>query len=84
MAKRIEGPYDFSDYSFQTYADGATWELVKDEDFSITSKSLTAAARKWATQEGLKVEIKRIDATPHTPEIVALRFTRVNKLKLTS
>jgi hypothetical protein len=81
MAKRIEGPYDFSNYSFQTYADGATWELTKGEDFNITAKSLAAAARRWARDEGLNVEVKQIDSTPRTPEIVAVRFRRVSKLQ---
>jgi hypothetical protein len=80
MAKRIEGPYDFSKHSFNTYADGATWELAKGEDFHITAKSLASAARQWAREEGLDVEVKVIEATQRNPDVVAVRFTRRAKL----
>lgn len=84
MAKRIEGPYDFSSYSFSTYSDGATWELTEGEDFGVRPKSLLDAARKWAKAEGLEIETKLIDATSSRPAIVALRFRKANMLKRAS
>jgi hypothetical protein len=78
MARRIEGPYDFSRHSFNTYADGATWELTEGEDFTIKPYTLTAAARQWGREEGIGVETKIVD---QVPAIVAIRFTRVGKLR---
>jgi hypothetical protein len=78
MAKRIEGPYDFSRYNFATYADGATWELTEGEDFAVKPDSVVNAARRWAEHEGLEVEAKKIEATPKVAARVALRFHRIN------
>lgn len=80
MAQRIEGPYDFTKYSFTQYNDGATWELEAGVDYTVTSGALIANARKWAASEGLEVDVRRLDAVPATrtsagqPERVALRF----------
>lgn len=74
MAKRIEGPYDFSRYSFSTYNDGATWELTEGEDFTVKPDSIVANARKFAQDEGLEVQTRIIDATPRSPARVAIRF----------
>lgn len=74
MAKRIEGAYDFSGYTFTTYADGATWELTAGEDFTVQPGTIVGRARKWAHDEGLDVETKVIDETPKTPARVAMRF----------
>ena len=81
MAKRIEGPYDFSRYGFTTYADGATWELAAGEDFTVQPGSLVAAARRWAAAEGLEVETKIKDETPKTPAVVAVRFRKPARLR---
>jgi hypothetical protein len=81
MAKRIEGPYDFSKKNFTTYADGAVWELFQGEDFHITPKSFAGAAREWAKREGLEVECKILDETPHSRAMVALRFRRPSAQK---
>lgn len=81
MAKRIEGPYDFSKHSFNVYADGATWELVAGEDFHIKPTSLASAARQWAREEGLGVETKILDVRPKSPAVVAVRFTKVSRLQ---
>jgi hypothetical protein len=77
VAKRIEGPYDFSKHSFQKYADGATWELTEGEDFSIQPSSIAAAARAWARQEDLSVEVRVMEGEP---AVVAVRFTRPPRL----
>ena len=79
MAKRIEGPYDFSHYSFSTYSDGATWELTQGEDFGVQPKSLADAARRWARDEGLEVDLKYMEPTSGRPGIVALRFRKVKR-----
>lgn len=76
MARRIEGPYDFSRYNFSRYADGATWELDEGDDFTVKPQSLTSAAREFARREGLNVEYKIIEATPQQPTRVAVRFTK--------
>ena len=78
MAKRIEGPYDFSEHSFNTYADGATWELTHGEDFDVKPSVIALRAKRWARGEGLGVQTKIIDG--ETP-VVALRFTRVGTLR---
>jgi len=80
MAKRIEGPYDFSRYGFTTYADGATWELAAGEDFTVQPGSLVAAARRWAAAEGLDVETKIKEETPKAPAVVAIRFRKPQRL----
>ena len=77
MAKRIEGPYDFSRHGFNEYADGATWELTEGEDFHIKPASLSNAARAWAREEGLGVEVKVIESDP---VVVAVRFTKTQRL----
>jgi hypothetical protein len=74
MAQRIEGPYDFSKYGFMKYADGATWVLVKGEDYAVSSSTVRANARKWASEEGLDLDYKVIEETAEQPEQVALRF----------
>lgn len=84
MAKRIEGPYDFSRKNFATYADGAVWELVHGEDFFINPKSMRSAAKEWANAEGLELESKIIEETPHAPAKVALRFRRKSAIKRTA
>lgn len=76
MAQRIEGPYDFSRYGFMKYADGATWVLTKGEDYDKRGETVLANARKWAKEEGLDLDYKLIEAGPHQPEQVALRFRR--------
>lgn len=76
MAQRIEGPYDFSKYGFTKYADGATWVLTKEEDYSVSGEAVLANARKWARAEGLEVDYKLLDAQARDPERVALRFRR--------
>jgi hypothetical protein len=81
MAKRIEGPYDFSKHNFGTYSDGATWELVEGEDFHIKPQSLLNAARKWAREEGLEVEAKTFEGSPSFPARVAVRFKKSSGLK---
>lgn len=78
MAKRIEGPYDFSPYNFSTYADGATWELTHGEDFNVTPSTLTGVARKWALAEGLDIEYKYINGNQAEPPRVALRFRKAS------
>jgi hypothetical protein len=78
MARRIEGPYDFSNHSFNTYADGATWELTEGEDFDVKPSLLARRARQWARNEGVGAETKVIDGQPG---VVAIRFTRVGKLR---
>ena len=75
MARKIEGPFDFSDNNFAQYADGATWILVKGEDYQVTSKTLVTNARRWARSQGLAPEHKYLDANP---ESVALRFSPSN------
>jgi hypothetical protein len=76
MARRIEGPYDFSQYGFITYADGATWLLTKNEDYQVSGKTVLANARKWARQEGLEIDYKIVESESHKPEQIALRFRR--------
>lgn len=76
MARRIEGPYDFSKYGFITYADGATWLLTKKEDYHVAGETVLANARKWARQEGLEIDYKLIEAESRQPEQIALRFRR--------
>jgi hypothetical protein len=78
MAKRIEGPYDFSEHSFNSYADGATWELTQGEDFDVKPSVLALRARRWARNEGIGAETKVIDGEP---PVVAVRFTRVGQLR---
>jgi hypothetical protein len=78
MARRIEGPYDFSRYNFATYADGATWELDEGSDFTVTIGTIVSNARRWAATEGLEVDTKVIESTKKgTPNRVALRFREV-------
>jgi len=77
MAKRIEGPYDFSDHQFMKYADGATWELSEGEDFIEKPTVIRSRARRWARSEGLNIEDRIIPATPKAPAVVALRFNKV-------
>ena len=77
MAKRIEGPYDFSDHQFMTYADGATWELTEGEDFAEKPSVIRSRARRWARAEGLNIEDRIIPATPKARAVLALRFTKV-------
>lgn len=76
MAKRIEGPYDFSRYGFSTYADGATWELTAGEDFVVTPGTMVQNARKWASSEGLEADVKLVDEKPGSPAVVAVRFRK--------
>ncbi len=76
MARRIEGPYDFSRYGFTKFNDGATWLLSKGEDYSVSGETLLANARRWARDEGLEVDYKLIEAGPREPEQVAVRFRR--------
>jgi len=77
MAQRIEGPYDFSKYDFSKYADGATWVLTQNEDYTVNGASILANARKWARDEGLELDYKLMKAAARDPEKVALRFRRV-------
>lgn len=77
MAKRIEGPYDFSRYNFATYADGATWELEEGADFEVTPGTIISNARRWAASEGLDVDVKLLEASPKDPTRVALRFRKM-------
>jgi hypothetical protein len=74
MAKRIEGPYDFSPHDFRKYADGAAWELTEGEDFDEKPSVIRRRARTWAKGEGLTVEDKIVPATPKAPAVLALRF----------
>lgn len=76
MARRIEGPYDFSRYNFTTYADGATWELTSGEDFVVSPGTVIANARRWADREGLEVDTKMIDPIQGEPSRVAVRFRK--------
>lgn len=76
MAKRIEGPYDFSRYNFGVFADGATWELTSGEDFAVSPATIISNARKWAANEGLDVDAKLIEGQSGTPAAVALRFRK--------
>lgn len=78
MAQRIEGPYDFSRYGFMKYADGATWVLVKGEDYDVAGSTVLANARAWAKEEGLELDYKLIEQAPRQAESVALRFRRGN------
>lgn len=83
MAQRIEGPYDFSKYGFMKYADGATWVLVKGDDYDVSGQTVLANARKWAREEGLELDDKLVEAAPRQPEQVALRFRRGNVRPIT-
>lgn len=79
MARKIDGPFDFSPYNFAAYADGSAWILVKGEDYTITSHTLVTNARRWAKSQGLFPEHKYLT----DPEGVALRFTAVDRSNVT-
>jgi hypothetical protein len=76
MAQRIEGPFDFSKYGFIKYADGATWILTKGEDYDVESETVLGNARKWARDEDLIIDYKKIEGSKRDPETIALRFRR--------
>lgn len=82
MAKRIEGPYDFSRYGFTKFADGATWELTHGEDFDVTAQTVANNARQWAAAEGLDVDMKIVEGSPGSEAMVALRFRKRQPLRV--
>jgi hypothetical protein len=84
MAQRIEGPYDFSRYGFMKYADGATWVLIKGEDYDVSGNTVLSNARAWAKEEGLEIDYKLLEAAPRQAEQVALRFRRGNVRPITA
>lgn len=70
MAKRIEGPYDFSPHDFRKYADGAAWELTEGEDFDEKPTVVRRRARSWARDEGADMPA----ATRQQRQVMSTKF----------